>query len=261
MSKLIDLLERVGEQTLAPMGFGTASQRGGGGPTIVLIGQLTAAAATKEPGLREAEVDAFLVSLDSPGKRSLDNVSKSLSDRLWGARVGEIDAELTTQLRERGCDFIVFDADKTAGAVLNDEETGKIITIGPDLSEEVARAIHDLPIDGALFSSREELHPLTVQKLIDLQIVRGLVDKPFVMVAPPQLDSADLEAFRNAGIAGLALQMTSPEAIAETRQALDNLPRRRPGSRSRPSRAFVPQVSFGPDLVEAGPDDDEDDDF
>ena len=264
MSKFIDMLEKVGQQLPSPMGFSPASRHSEAAPQILLVGRLRAEELSKSPGLAEAGVDALLIALESWDKRALDRITKPLGDRLWGVGVSGINEEQARELKAAGCDYIVFDAEDTAAAVLNDEEMGKVIAVSPNLSEDVARAIYELPIDAALFSPEQGLLPLTVRKLIDIQLVRGLVDRPFVMAAPPDLGRPELEAFRNAGITGLMLELKSADHISEIREAISNLPRRKP--RATPRGAIVPLVPAGfpqPDQggEEEGDEDDDDGEF
>ena len=241
MSKLTDMLEKAGTQRPAPMGFGPASRQQTQIPQIVLVGQTTSTRLPSKAKVAKVEVDAFLVSLETEDDATLDSVAGSLEQRVWGVRLGDMTVALADRLREKGCDFIVFEAENTEAAVLTEEETGKIITVGPDVGEETARAIGEMPFDGALFSLEKGILPLTVRKLIDIQLVRGLVDKPFIMEAPAGLGREELEALRNVGIAGLLMDLSSPSAIAETRRAIEDLPssRPRPGQRE----ALVPVMS------------------
>ena len=233
MSKLIEILEKVGQPTATSIGFGTSSRRDDPVPAIMLIGRVTPDELASQPGLADAQADAILVWLDAWKEGSLDKVTDVLADRLWGARVSGIDHDQVRQLEEKGCDFIVFEAENTAAAVLNDDTLGKFIAVGPDLAEDLARAIQELPIDGALLAPSEDLVPLTVDKLLNIELVRALIDGPFIVLAPPDLAPADLEAFRNAGITGLVIELSSPDAVGRTKEAIADLPRRKSGPRSR----------------------------
>ena len=241
MSDLIDQLEKAGETAPSAFGFGAASRPHDFQAELVLIGRVDSDGVAKNSRLLEIQVDAFLVSLDSWNKRTLRSVAGSLADRLWGVSSKEMDRDRADQLKERGCDFFAFDAGSTAAGVLNDDELGKLITVGPDLNEDMARSIQDLPIDGVLFSPEQNLAPLTVEKLMEVQSVRGLVEKPFAMAAPAELGSAELEALRDIGVMGLVVDLTSPHAIEEMREAVAKLPRRRP--RRQAFRALVPRMA------------------
>ena len=258
MSKLIERLEKAGLHTPTLMGFGPASRRDSSAPSIILIGRVTPDELAKDTGPLDAQVDAFMVSVSSWKAPPLDNIAAALRDRLWGVRVNGLDGEQARRLTENGCDFVVFDADDTAAEVLNDEDLGKVMAIGADLSEEAAHAIQELPIDGVLYSPNQDLVPLTVQKLVEIQQIRGLVDRPFVMAAASELGPPELESLRNAGIAGLVVETSSAEAVANTKEAIAALPRRRPSSKS--SDVFAPQATTGLGMPGQGAEEEGDDD-
>ena len=169
---------------------------------------------------------------------------------------------LCPEFRTRVCQHFLRSLVEWQGKILfsHDEDLGKLIHVDPDLDEDEARAIQELPIDGVLFSPPDDLLPLTVQKLIDFQLVRGLVDIPFVMATPAGLDSSDLEVFRNGGIAGLMLELTNQDAVAKTNEGIAALPRHRPRHKSR--EAAVPRIAAGFGLPgQGGGEDDEEGDF
>ena len=243
MSKFIERLDKVGQETSAPLGFGTASRRDASSSNMMLVGTISSDGLSKNRGASEVEVDAIVVSLDSPEGKSIDGVVDSLKDRLWGVRVGAINEEQAAQLKEKGCDFVVFEIGETAAAVLNDEDLGKLVAVAPDLSEDLAHAIHELSIDGVLFSPEGDLLPLTIRKMVDIQMVRGLIGRHFLMAAPSNLGSSDLEVLRNAGIGGLVIDLSSTEDVSKTKEAIANLPRHKQKPRGRD--AVVPQTSGG----------------
>ena len=200
---------------------------------------------------------AVVVSVDLSEDGLADGlgVTDDARDHIWGVRVSGASDDQAKQLREAGCDFLMFSADDTAASVLNDEELGKLLYVGHELDEEVARAIHDLPIDGVLFSPRDDLLPLTVKKLIDIQMVRCLVDKAFLIEAPSCLGRADLEALRDAGIGGLIVQLSDGDAIRGLKESIAALPRRKSAPTNRP---FVGLSTPAPDFESHSHDGDED---
>ncbi len=224
MSKLTDKLEGVEQRFPSPMGFGAAG-RHKSAPPIILVGHVTSDELKKSPGLAEAPVDAFLVTVDSCTDRVIAGVAKVAGDRVWGIQSKRLEVEQLGTLKKKGCDFIAFEAEGTPAGILSDENFGKVIAVGSGLGEDAGRAIQELPIDAALFTPEEELLPLTVQRLIEIQLVRGLVDKPFVMASQIPLGKEELEALRNAGVSGLLVGLSSPDSVASTKEAIDDLPR------------------------------------
>ncbi|MCH7626827.1 MAG: hypothetical protein IIC83_12970 [Chloroflexi bacterium] len=264
MSKLIELLDKTTEASSSPLGFGAASGRIATNLQIVLIGQAAADEINGSSTLADSKADAVLVTMTSLDGTALDGIQKALKDRLWGVRVGALSEEQAVLLKEKGCDFVVFDPENTAAAVLNDRELGAIIAVNADLDEETGGAITGLSLDAAIYAPGESLIPLTVQRLIEVQLVRDLVGKHFLISIPAGMTTSDLEALKNAGIAGMVMNLSSHEDIAKAKEAIDRIPHRRPKSRDGGRyRAQVPSAGFVvasqqevPDI----PDDDDDED-
>ena len=244
MSKLTDLLDKT--QTTSPgIGF-AASRQSAAIPSIALIGRVTAAELREDTSLADSPADALLITLDASDGGAVGRVSDALGDRLWGARVGSASSDDIGRLKEAGCDFIVFDAEGTSAAVLNDGDLGKVIAVAfdePEFDEEEAKAIRTLDIDCALLTPPDGLMPLTVQKLLSIQKMRSTVRKRTVLNVPADTGKSELETLRNAGVAAIAVSLA--EAGDETRRIKDdiaNLPRRR-GQGGRGSSS--PSVGFG----------------
>ena len=258
MSKLIEMLDRT-QSVSEGIGFG-ASRRRAAAASVVVIGRTTAGELADDPGLAEHSADAALVALDASDAGAVARVGAALKGTLWGARVGSVSAADAKGLREAGCDFIVFDAEDTEAAVLNDREIGKILAHdpdAPDFDEEAAKAIRTLDIDAALLTPPDGLLPLTVQRLLDIQAARAPVGRRTLLTAPAELGGADIEALRNAGVMGLVASLARGDDLRRMRDAIAGLPRRRSPGSGGGSAARAPAVGFARQA--AGADDGEDD--
>ena len=256
MSKFVELLEKTGEITSEPLGFGTA-KNAKKNPSMLLIGQASADDLSRNAGLADAQIDAILLTVATSNEKALDNVNDALKDKLWGVRVGSVSKEQAASLKEKGCDFIVFDPENTAASVLNDEDLGKIIAVNSKIDEDQGQAIHMLAVDCALFTPSDSVTPLTVQRLIDIEVVRGMVGKMFILSAPADLDKSDLEALRNGGVSGLVVNLAAADDIARTREALDSLPRL-PGHSRGGLMAQAPSAGFAAFATPDEPDEEDD---
>ena len=258
MSKLVDLLSKAGEQSPAPLGFGLASRRQESSPQIVVVAR---AIPGEMPGKQLAEVraDAFLIGPESAEDPKLGKLAKQLEGRIWGVRLVEFNADQVRDLKEKGCDFIVFESMSTEAGVLNEEEVGVVATVDSELGELATRAIGELPLDAVLFSPPQRDLPLTVEKLIDIQVVVGLVDRPRIVEAPMGLGQEDLQALRDLGIAGVIVDIPPADVVATVKEAIDNLPR--PKRRPTAGDALVPHATPpSPEMPAPDDDGDEDDD-
>lgn len=243
MSKLTDLLDKT--QTASPgIGF-AASRQSAAVPSIALIGRATAAELAEDGSLAASPVDALLITLDASDGVAVGRVSDALGERLWGARVGSASSDDIGVLKEAGCDFVVFDAEGTSAAVLNDSDLGKVIAVGfdePEFDEEEAKAIRTLDIDCALLTPPDGLMPLTVQKILSIQKMRSTVRKRTVLNVPADTGKSELETLRNTGIAAIAVTLSDAGSEAQRiKDDIANLPRRRTQGRGTSS----PSVGFG----------------
>jgi len=264
MSKLIEKLENVGEVSYTPLGFGAASRREK--PTqMILIGATTLEQIQRDPALSQAPVHAFLMSANKKGASALKSLKESLAPLLWGL-LSDGDDTLypdVAEIKEMGCDFLVFGAKTTSAAVLQEEEMGKVLALEEALDENRARAIEDLPIDAVVQQAPEGLFPITIEALLQLQTTRGLLGKPFLLQVHHCPSSHELAALRDATINGLVVDLNEFKAdqLKELRKTIDDLPPRK--RQTGRTRALIPSVSQKPDEpdVTPGEEEEEEEDF
>lgn len=243
MSRLVDKLEKVDQASPTPMGFRAAARQNQDVRSILLLGTVTPGKLSRITKRQKTLVDAFLVKLDPDNEKVVADTADALKGFIWGVSASQFDTARISALKGAGCDFIVFEASGTAAEVLNDQDIGKFIRVIGDLSEDVAAAIHDLPLDGALFSPDTLSLPLSVRQLIEIQRIRGMLGKLFVVEAPNDIRSPDLEVVRNGGTAGLLVDAVS-KATVDLAGRVDALPPKRP--RQDPRDDMVARVPEGP---------------
>ena len=240
MSKFIEMLMKVDDQAPAPMGFGLKATDRRSANALAIAGAVAPSGLTKaKAGIKT--VDAVLLNSTDKDQKTLDKAASKLDGELWGVRGGAVNAEQARHLAESGCDFIVFDAEGTSAALLDIEDIGKVVTIGDELDDDMARSIAGIPIDAVLYTPSELDLPLTVGGLLALSRVRGLLDLPYIMAVSGAIEGDDISALRNLGIAGLVMDLSAPDDIASTAKAISSLPRRKP--RHTRSSALVPHMA------------------
>ena len=255
MSRLVEKLEKVGQAAPAPIGFRASAGQSQDLRSILLLGAVTPGKLSRITKRQKTLVDAFLVELDPDNEKVVAQTADKFEGFIWGVSASQFDTARISALKGAGCDFIVFEAQGTAAEVLNDQDIGKFIRVSGDLAEDVAAAIHDLPLDGALFSPETLALPLSVRQLIELQRIRGRLGKIFVVEAPNEIGSPDLEVVRDGGTAALLVDAVS-KSTADLASRIDALPPKRPRQDSRDD--MVPRVPAGPSFgVEPHVDDDE----
>jgi len=217
MSKLLDKLNQASRGAAQPLGFKAATSKSKSQPMVLIAclpkGTTRAMAAAKE------SADAVLLK----GAQSLEKLVASLGEATWGAALEEYTEEQITMLKEKGCDFLVFDAAKAPPTLLREEEVGKIVEIDPTIADGLVRAIEQLPIDAVLIGGEPSL---SVHRLMVCQHVANLVRKPLVASAPLDMSKEDLEALREAGMAGVVVnaEEDAKEGLSRLRQTIDGLP-------------------------------------
>jgi hypothetical protein len=259
MSKLVDLLDKAGEQQPAPMGFGPASERAQPAPQLILLARVLSDEIIKDPSLGEVDVDSFLVALHSEDAATIDAIAATFGERPWGVRLSEFSAAQASLLQGKGCDFIVFESMATQASVLDEEDLSAIMTMTADTDEETARALNQLPLDAVLYGPSLRQLPLSVETAVEIQKVLGRLEKPLIVEAPEGIGERDLELLRNMGVAGLILDLDTKDDIdrmAKMRRAIEELPRRDPKTAHRD--AVLPQLAAEPEASAAAPGEDDD---
>jgi len=223
MSKLLEKLERISRGSTQALGFkaATAMTRG---PSIVLIAALSEGDTEAATLARQQGADAVLISLAKLEGEGLRQVVGSLAEVPWGVSVKEGTAEELSQLREMGCDFIVFDAAEAPLALLREKEMAKIVEIQPSLKDGPVRAIESMPIDAVLIGAGGD-PALSIHRLMTCYHVANLVRKPRVVSVPMDVTEEDLQQLLEAGIAAVVVNMEKGvrDELSRLREAIDAL--------------------------------------
>lgn len=230
MSKLVDKLNQVSRGSTQPIGFRTVSTPKS--PRMVLIAALNAGDASAAAVAKES-ADAVLL------RGAESQIAASLGEIPWGVSLGEAtDPDYIGALKGMGCDFLVFDTEKTPLALLKEEGLGKIAEIEPSLADGLIRAIGQLPIDAVLVGGEPSL---SVHRLMVCQHLANLVRKPLVALAPPGMSKQDLGELWEAGMAGVLVKVDggAKEELSGLRQAIDALPLSRRKGKER-AEALLP---------------------
>lgn len=257
MSKLTDRLEKVGQPSIVPLGFGSGAKKVTINPSLLVIGQGSVANLVMKRVSSDKNFDAFILELNSWSKTAVEKVAKALINQVWGVRIPSITEDQTEILKTLGGDFLVLDIGDTSAKVLNDEEIGTLISLGPDVDENTARGIQDLPLDGVISESHKDLFPITIRSLFTLLKSRGLIDKFFILQTPESLQQDDLETLRNIGTVAIVTDARSTKRVKAIKTLISNLPK--PKSKKDRAIALVPQHGSSQDGHTHDPDDEYDD--
>lgn len=246
-SKLVEKLERLSRPGTQPLGFRTATADKS--PAMLLIASLSTLDNDTMTAVSKAKVDALLLQANKSGAKlkAAGQVTKNTIP--WGASLAAGTAEEVKLLQEDGCDFVVFPAAKTAAAVTQQPDMGKVMRIEPSLLEGVLRTINQLPVECVLLGEAEL--PLTVQNLISYYHIASLIRKPLLAELPSPPAAEDLKALWEAGVNGLVIKYSAgqpPARLEELKKAIDSLPAAR--ERRKGGGAILPQVQTGSTAAE-----------
>ena len=252
MSKLLEKLESVSRGSVPALGFKAATARTKN-PAMVLIAALSEddakAAASAQQG-----ADAVLLSLAKLSGEGLKHIVASLDSVIWGVSIKEVTPGKLSELKEMGCDFLVF-APQAPPALLRVEEMAKIVEIEPSLADGLVRAIGGMPIDAALIGTEGELS-LSIHHLMTYQRLINLLGKPLVVPVPIDIGREDLEGLQGVGIAGVLvhLEKGAKGKLSQLRQAIDALPS--PRKKKGKIEPLLPRIGEG-EAIEAEPEEEE----
>ena len=255
-SKFIDRLDEIREGAPARMGFGPArSSKTPGLALLLVVSQDHQTAAAQAAALSPDAV--LLAGIAGPPEAAA--LRETLAGVLWGVQTaGPLPSAAAQAYRDGGAALLAFGLPGAALGAVADKDTARLLLTDPTMPPEDLRDLNALPVDAALVplaaGDGGADGELTLADLARLARVGARVGKHLLAqtARPPQ--PAELEALRDAGVVGLALDVTAgAEAIAALQQSLLNMPR--PGAhRRRRSSALLPGAIYG------GPQPDPDDD-
>ena len=265
MSRFLDRLEQITEGVQAPLGFGV--RRGPKIPGMALVGLVPGGSASSVATLADLKPDAALISgVDDPA--ALKDLCQPLGDDVpWGARVLSLSEEKSQAYEAAGCDLLAFALQGTTVSAVGSEEIARVLCLDHEIDVDRLRDIDALPIDVLLLSPAWGVtgsgSPLTLEDLAAIAKVSRRVDKYILLETNHALGAKELEALRNMGVNGVAVdpELVTSENLGELKAALLDMPRHRPNRKDR-AMALLPRSAFpSSDVPEpAEPEPDEDDD-
>ena len=240
MSRLTEKLQRLAMGAAQPIGF-RAAVSGQKSPSMLLIavlseGEVDAASLAAGQG-----VDGVLLPTMDVAKEAqiIAQVKEKVGDAPWGAWVEGADKERIKELGEMGCDFLVFDAEKTPPDVLAEEKAGRVLRIDPYLPDGLAFTISQLPIDAVLIDGGATT---TIGWVMACQRLANLVRKPLITSTASGLTEEDLKALRDAGVMGVAVKGHLGESLSKIKKAIEALPPPGKKGRAEPLIPYQPPI-------------------
>jgi hypothetical protein len=262
MSKLADKIRKTTRVEPAPLGFGVAVARPRP-PSLLLMVHGPASGMRPPADLASCGLDAVLVSLD-PEKEPTEagRWVKAAGDLPCGLRIPSAGGETVAALKQAGVDFLAVEAEAAGPGVLLDTEIGYVLALTDEPSDTVLRAMADFPLDALWLADWHG--PLTVRLLLELRRIYLLARAPLLVPVRADIGGGDLEALRDVGIVGVAVDGNESGAwdgLAALRQAIDSLPPPRARRREERPDAVLPVRAVASSSAEDEEEEEEGEDF
>ena len=261
MSKLLDLLQRIGDGSPVPLGFGVA--RATNLPGMALVGLASAVDQAGVSVAAQAGLDAVLVS-GLGEAANYGNLAEAVGSVPWGVCDSTLSGEDVQACVEGGADLLAFGLDSAAAVVVGEDDIARVLIVSPDLSDRRLRAVSALPVDCFTLDMTAVSGPWILEDLVTVGSLSRRTDKYVLVQVSVIPSSGDLAALRDMGASGLILDLAnvSVDDLAGLKTSLLEMPR--PRRRRDRSRTNVPAAGFAyaavPTREEDGdPDDDYDD--
>ena len=242
MSKFLDRMEKIRNGAPNPMGFGRVATEKV--PGMALVGLISGNHAANVAVVADLAPDAALV-VSLSGPPAVKELGQALSSVPWGGRVNSLSEEEASAYLDGGCDLVAFPLVGTSVSAVVSDQVARILCVDSNLEDRELRAIESLPVDVLLLPMGGVSGPWTLQ---DLATVGGISRRSskYVLVEVSRTPGRkELEALRDIGVHGLVVDVgtTPPEALAELKAALLDMPRQKPPKSGR-ANALLPSSAF-----------------
>ncbi len=193
MSEFIDRLNKLMRLESTPIGF--RREKAASTAKKIQLVTLVSKSETDTSG-----VDTLLLDIRDKGIEP-ELLSGIPGDITWGAWLKDGHQKQLKQLKDAGCDFIVFPAESTPLEIIEEQDLGKILELDASTNDFVLRSVAELPVDAILVSvGQGKSNALTWHDLMILQRFGGFPKKPLLAHIPAKVSSSELEALWEAGV-------------------------------------------------------------
>jgi hypothetical protein len=220
MSRFIEKLEQVAQGIAQPMGFRAVARTGR--PQPLLVASLADAA---NPGAANyiAGADAVLIPVSGSGAKVIQTLAGSKGEIIPGGRLEEGSGNKPSKIDTAGLDFVVFPATSLSLPILEVEAMGRVLEVEVSADSVLLRTVAKLPVDAVLADGGEQ--PLTWQRLMAIQRLADLVDKPLLVPVTVRASQKELQALWDTGVNGFVVEIeTGPKGgINKLRQVVSSL--------------------------------------
>ena len=242
MSRLSQKIEEITHGAGQSIGFRmqVAATKGAAMMLVAAVDRGDAGAA----GVAREGADAVL--LRGTGDVS-DAVLSTLDSSLWGVSVDGSTGVDIAALKDKGCDYLVLDAESAPMALLGVEGVGKVVQTTASLEMGLVGAVGQLPVDAVLLQSGDG-DSLSIQVLLKSYYVAAMTRRPLLVQIPLSALGEGLQVLHDAGVAGVVadVQGGDGQALSALKKAIESLP---PRSRKKERDVAVLPFLGGGDMA------------
>jgi hypothetical protein len=224
MSRLIGIFKKMRQVEPQPIGFMTnkiASEK----PRLQLIISVSLSNLDNAAEAIKKADAAILEIAKSDEVSGIEKACQLKENILAGVWLKATSAGTLKKLLNSECDFAVFPSSVPL-SVTQKEKLGKILELDASISEGLLRAAGDLPVDAVLVSGKEADIALTLNRVMLIQRIAYLVNKPILVSVPDDVTQNDLQTLWDMGISGVVIEAAdekSSDKLAEISKAISKL--------------------------------------
>ncbi len=234
MSKLTELIGKLGRQSPQPLGFSALTSQTSSTPTMALIARSTASElASALDAVDSQVVDAVL--LDRPADQAVDEDAP-----IWGVSTRSLSDEDVAELVSSGCDFFIVDPRSAPAGVVSQHDCAMIVELAETVEWETALALRALGVDGSLNSTGGTASDIDFGTLVEIQRTAAAIGGAVLWEVAADVTTTALAALRDAGVDAVVVPLSDANLVASCAKAIRELPPRKP-RRGREWTALSPQ--------------------
>lgn len=255
MSKLIEKLKRVSQNSVRPIGFRSIKDEDSL-PRMLIIQNLTQGIEKKELDLCLFGADAVVINFPVKNVPDLLKNIKNQDKIPLGIFLSRLEVEEAREDFLNSFDFIVFDMSSRIDIMLS-QDIGKVLTLNKDVNPNIIRVVNRIepPIDGIHIQYPEQ--QINIELLLSCHFLNETLKKPILLSIKNPVDSAELRLIYEAGVMALIMPSTfDNKTVQSIKSAIDTLPLR--SQKKSSTHPVIPVLNVAANPVSAEePDEDE----
>lgn len=240
MSKLAALLRRVTRNEPAPMGFALSAGREKNPGMLIAVALESPDAEQAQAAIQAGADSVQIENADLEAGASAIRATCAAVEAPCGLR-SAAQGSNASAAHDLGLDYLTL-TDGAAAALLNNEETGYVLSVDAETPDTTLRILESMTFDA--LDAGELQTPLTIRQQIGLRRISGIARKPLILRVSGSLSREELESLRDAGVAVVMLVAGADlnAQVVSMRQAIGGMrPRRRRRDRQE-TVAVLPSI-------------------